>query len=268
MANDIHKSEYMAWDAKTGNLTQATTRGATLTDVITIPTSAALSAGDVVWLKNYKSSTVITEMYLASQEVRRTKDVKVSVCLLGIDALSKEPFLFKYSAGGDPMLCNFSTSMTKGTTTDTNQANTPFILAKAATKTNTLAKASLLGATYRGNADTTAAAATAGTDGVAEGNANKVWRTFLGDQTIAQIAEYSMANMTDLAGVATNTAANGYDPSARKGYTEFGLGLVISAALSADELAAAGLKVIIRYKDTMLSESSYGLNYIPATVTY
>lgn len=66
--------------------------------------------------------------------------------------------------------------------------------------------------------------------------ANNVWRTLTGDQTIAQIAEYSMSNMYWIDGTAKNTAAYGYDPSLRKGYTEFGLGLAFDGALSIDEL--------------------------------
>lgn len=258
----IYNSEYMTWDSKKGNLTQATARGATLTDVITIPTTAALNIGDVIHLKNYKSSTVITNLVLTSSAIVRSVDVVVSVCLLRLDPITKEPLTFQYTAGGDDLLQNFSTSIDNGSA-NTDKKNAGFKLAATAANNVSLNTVSLIqGGTYRGQAKTDA-----GTY-VDNANVNKVWRKLQGDETIGMVAEYAMSNMTDNAGVAQDKAADGYDPSARKGYTEFGLGLAIQGALTIAQLEGLGLKVIVQYKDTMLSETSYGLNYIPATVTY
>lgn len=254
---EIINSEYMAWDAKKGNLTQASSRGSLLEDVITIPTATALSAGDVVYLKNYKSSSVITNMTLTSKAYVRSVDVEVQVCLLGLDPITKNPFMFKYTNGGADITDNFLTNVVEGSAT-THKISGAFKLDK--TKDAFL---DLKGYTCRGNEKTVTTSKQ-----VTNANANNLWKFMQGDQTIAQVAEYAMSNMYKLDGSVSNTKAYNYDPSQRKGYLEFGLGIVFTSALTAAQLEELGLKVSIEYKDSMLSETSYGINYIPATVTY
>ncbi len=83
---------------------------------------------------------------------------------------------------------------------------------------------------------------------VANANVNKVWKNARDDETLAMIAEGTMRDLYTTAGASSGQAAANYDPSVKNEYTEFGIGLVFTTALTIAQLEALQLKVSI-YQD-------------------
>lgn len=262
----ILKSSHTGWDGKTqGNMTQAMTKGEMLQDVISIPSTTAIAANDIVWLKNYPSSTVITDMELSrggfgSAQQPAAADVNVKACLLGIDSVTKEPFAFKYGtegAGGN-ITDNLFVTIVDGSA-NTHKVSGVFKLDKAGSSMVSLSNASYC----RCEKQTVATTAQ-----VANADVDKVWKNARDDETLAMIAEWTMSDLYTTGGAASGKAAANYDPSTKSGYMEFGIGLAFTTELTIAQLEALQLKVAIKYKDSMVSETSYGKNYIPVQVTY
>lgn len=265
----ILKSGHTSWDGKKqGNMTQAMVRGEILQDVISIPTTTEIAANDIVWLKNYPSSTVIVGMEVSrggfgSTEQPAAEDVNIKACLLGIDHITKEPFAFTYpkAKAEDPTVNitdNLCVTIVNGDA-NTHKISGAFKLDKTGASFVSMSEASYCRCEKQ---------TTSGTAQVANVDVDKVWKNSRDDETLAMIAEWTMRDLYTTAGTATGKAASNYDPSAKNGYMEFGIGLVFTSALTTAQLESLQLKVAIKYKDSMVSETSYGANYIPVQVTY
>lgn len=254
----ILKSEHTAWDGKKiGNMTQAMVKGEELTDVIGIPSNIEIQENDVVWLQNYRTSTCLSGAWLSRAVPVASKDVSVYLCLMGIDPITKEPFMFQHANEASDIVDNLGCSLVDGNA-NTYKISAPIKLVKEGDP--------LVGlGTFvcRANKKTKA------TDyQVQNADTSKVWKVCRDNDTLAMIAEWTMKDQYTNTGVATGKASTNYDPSQKSGYMDFGVGLVFAEALTATELAELQLQVTLRYKDSMVSETSYGKNYIPVTVSY
>jgi hypothetical protein len=263
----IHNSKIMTWDNKVGNLTQASIRGVWMEDVIPLP-EAKMTANDIVFLNTYKSSSVIKEIVVTKRNPGTVGgSIKFKFCLLGIDPTTKAPFIFTYhdddGTGNKPICDNFMAQIGNGDD-NSKKCTVPFELVENAENAAGL-QCICRGGFSRSNTVPTSS-------GTTNANALTVFRMVTDDMNLGQIANMAMTNQVKLDGnPADNEAqskAKNYDPSHRKGYSQFGIGMYFSEEVALDKMQKAGLKVTVVYKDTMLSETSYGLNYIPATVSY
>lgn len=254
----ILKSEHTAWDGKKiGNMTQAMVKGEIMEDVIGIPSTTAIAANDVVWLKNYRSSVCIVDVGLSRVTRTSTKDVSVYLCLMGIDPITKEPFMFKHVNEDTEIVDNLGCELGDGSD-NAHKISTPITLGQDASPVVSLGL----------NVCKADKKTVSGSYQVADANSGKVWKVRRESDTLAMIAEWTMKDQYTNAGAATGKGSTNYDPSQKSGYMDFGVGLVFTGALTTAELAELQLQVTLRYKDSMVSETSYGKNYIPVTVSY
>ncbi len=261
----ILKSSHTGWNGKKqGNMTQAMVKGEILQDVISISSDVDIVENDIVWLKNYPSSTVLYSMRMGRGNIIMDGglEIKVKACLLGIDHTTKEPFAFTYpkAQAEDPtvdIIDNLSVEIDETAESSKKFYSAPYVMSP-----QTAEDISLVLIYCRGNQRI------GEDDGADAANVNKLWKFGRDDETLAMIAEWTMRDLYTTAGASSGQAAANYDPSVKNGYEEFGIGLCFRSDLTKAQLEELQLKVTINYKDSMVSETSYGSNCIPVQVTY
>jgi hypothetical protein len=205
--------------------------------------TADLGVGDVLVLCKMKASQVLTKIRVRRRILSANKQgtaLGLSVTHLGIDPLTNEYKVINYADGDTPS--KFSIACTYNGDREVQP-----IVVNAEELEHVLYPQYV----FRGNDPNTAAG---------EGHIPDVFYAPKLDDPIGLLAETALSNMVDCnTGVPTNAAAVDY-PKYR-GDAYFGIGVVTGAALTLAE--ARELEFTISYKDTNLSETSYGSKYIP-----
>jgi hypothetical protein len=261
MATNIINGSNLAWDTKQGNLTQANVRGTQYQDIIRIQSDTPLNPGGagnytLIILKKMKSSACVHSLGITkSGFANLTSAWRASLTLVGIDRTNGNYMPFYLADNTTPILYAVSATPAAAGT-----AVTPIALATTMNKV-TLLDGTRTAPAFLGNSYTNT---------VSAANIPKLYYAHKQDETVAMMAEKTLSNLVDTTtGNPTGVAAVNYDLC--RGNNEFGLALYLSgtagAEISVDALTAADMYITMNYKDTMLSETSYGLNYIPSIVS-
>jgi hypothetical protein len=234
-------SDVASWDQSKGSLTSGTIGGNVQQHVIGFPDLAAdLAIGDVLVLCTMKASQVLTKIKVRRRILSDDKTgtaLSLSVTHLGIDPLTKEYKVINYAAG-EPS--NFSIAATY----DADKKVAPIAVAAAALEADLYPQV-----VFRGN-----------DPAVAAHTIPELFYAPRSDDSIGLLAEVALSNLVNCGtGVPTGNPALDY-PNYR-GNAYFGIGVLTAAALAVAQ--AKELEFIISYKDTNLSETSYGSKYIP-----
>lgn len=249
---EIYKSSLTGWDQKKGMMTQAMKLGNVKEDIIEIPADNDINAGDIVWLTTQRSAVCLTVAHLCRSCPVTDKTFGANLCLLGIDRETDEPYTFKYANDtAVDILDNLGTSVGNGS------ANTHKISKPVNMTADIFVSSNMAQFICRSDKKTVS-----NTYQVVNEKANLVWTRIRPDMTLGMIAEWTLGNQYDNNGTATNKSAVNYDPSNWKNVKNFGIGLNFADKLTAAELKELGLYVLLHYKDSMVSETSYGKNYI------